>query len=83
MSLHGAMRLFVAGGRAAGRHASAGTDGELAPTAPGAWAAWARAQEAREADERTDAVCVAPGGRVGRIVRRFDGARWVDECEIA
>jgi len=82
MSLHGAMRLFVAGGRAAERSAEGSGGEQLVPIEPGAWAAWARAQESREADERTGAVCVTADGRVGRPVRRFDGARWVEICEV-
>ena len=83
MSMYGALRLFVAGGRAAARQADGSTYEEFVPIEPGAWAAWARAQESREADERAGAVCVTADGRIGRPVRRFDGAHWVEECETA
>jgi len=82
MSLHGAMRLFVAGGRAAERPAEGSGGEQLVPMEPGAWAAWARAQGAREATERTGVGCVTLDGRIGRQVRRFDGARWVEICEV-
>ena len=83
MSMYGALRLFVAGGRAAARQADGRGDEEFVPIEPGAWAAWVRAQESREADEGAGATCVTPDGRIGRPVRRFDGAHWVEECEVA
>jgi hypothetical protein len=84
MSLYGAMRLYIHArttSEAAGRSVEPDVDAQ--PVRPGAWAEWAREQEAGMADERTGAACVTPDGRIGRLVHRFDGARWVEECEIA
>lgn len=83
--MYGAMRLFVVGGRTpVEEHGARPADADSYPVRPGSWAAWARAQEAREPAERSGATeCVTPSGKVGRLVRRFDGTHWDDVCEVA
>lgn len=81
MSLYGAVRMFIVGGRGAGDWTpTPGTDEELAPIRPGAWKEWARARALEDA--RAD-VAKSAAGRVRPSVRPVGGAAHVPDAEIA
>ena len=77
MSIYGAMRLFIEGGRRPDAGSpDAGADEGLAPIRPGAWKAWAGARAIEDAlveDARTEARRVSPSLRPTGAGRTPDG----------
>ena len=89
MSLYGAVRMFIEGGRPAdGCTPTGGRSDELQPIRPGAWRAWSRAQALEDAREHPMTAAVgqrgaARDGHASSSVGPIGGAMRVQDAEIA